>query len=65
MGSPCGWIVAYSRESLLIAVDLDAGVNGLTLIRPSDIRSIDEGPSAKFLEQALAAEGHQPLPGLQ
>jgi hypothetical protein len=59
-----GWIVAHSRKWLLMAVELDAGFNGHTLIRPSDIGSIQEGPSAKFVQQSLAAEGHWPLPRL-
>jgi hypothetical protein len=59
-----GWIVAHSRKWLLMAVELDAGFNGHTLIRPSDIRSIEEGPSAKLVQQVLAAEEHWPLPRL-
>lgn len=59
-----GSIVAHSAKWLLLAVEFDAGFNGHTLLRVADVRRLDAVSGAAFVERALAAEGHWPLPRL-
>lgn len=59
-----GSILRSSTKWLLMAVEFDAGFNGHALIRRSDVRGLEAGPSAQFIQKALAAEGHWPLPEL-
>lgn len=59
-----GSIVGHGPKWLLMAVEVDAGFDGHTLIRKADIRLIERGRNPQFIERALAAEGHWPLPGM-
>lgn len=59
-----GSIVGFSAKWVLMAIEFDAGFNGHALLRRSDVRRVDGDPSAGFVQRALAAEGHWPLPGL-
>ena len=59
-----GRIARFSTTWVLMAVEVDAGFDGHALIRRSDVRRVDPQPSAAFVQKALAAEGHWPLPGL-
>lgn len=59
-----GSIMRFSDKWVLMAIEFDAGFNGHAFIRRSDVRRVEAEPSAEFLQKALAAEGHWPLPGL-
>lgn len=60
-----GSIVGLGEKWLVMADELDAGFDGHTLIRRSDVREVeDRGYAARFIQRALAAEGHWPLPEL-
>ena len=60
-----GSIVRLGQKWLLMAIELNAGFDGHVLIRRADVRSVEAvGYSATFVQRALDAEGHWPLPGL-
>lgn len=59
-----GSIVDRGPKWLLMAVVVDAGFDGHTLIRKGDIRRIQSAQNPQFLVRALAFEGRWPLPGM-
>ncbi|HEY0237920.1 MAG TPA: hypothetical protein VGC37_04685 [Friedmanniella sp.] len=59
-----GSVVALGAKWLLLATEVDAGFDGHTLVRVADVRRVAASSSARFLERALRAEGHWPLPAL-
>lgn len=60
-----GSIVSRSSKWLLVAIEYDAGFDGHALVRVSDVRRIQAYPSSTFIERALDADGHWPLPLLE
>lgn len=59
-----GSIVHSGPKWLLMAIESNAAFNGHALIRKSDVQGVRSDPTAGFVQRALAAAGHWPLPGL-
>jgi hypothetical protein len=57
-----GSVVGLGKDWLLMSCEYDAGFYGFNAIRICDIRKIKDSANAKFVEAALASEGHWPLP---
>lgn len=58
-----GVVVAHGPKWLLLAVEFDAGFYGHSVIRIRDITDFADQPP-NFVPQALAGEGHWPMPNL-
>lgn len=58
-----GVVVAHGPKWLLLAVEVDAGFYGHCVLRIRDITDFADQP-ANFVAQALAGEGHWPMPTL-